>query len=416
MDNDCRDLMHRIKQNDPTLQKLLIGNYSTSIANNSIAHDHHELFKFKSRDNGDYSKIGEYIGRNTYLYALAINLDGLMFGIGEGSGLYHGLKDNSSIRELTIFGWHTVHYTIIQKLLNVYQVNNLCLQYISFPEARIHGDEHIIASFLWSCINLQEINLNECNITDEQLTPIIEAKCGHPALKKLSLYHNRIGNIGCEAIAAMFEYPYFSLQRLDLSYNEINNEGVLAIATKLSHKRSTLKEFILDSNPIDWAGIDDGFFNTICNTSSISSIYLSNQSLEKLSDENLELGSKLTFLLGLNKGWNKSQVAKRKILQYHPNIDIEPLICWDSEGEWTLKALPYVIVWFKRASEAVDSSFDDDEGIFLLGDRSLVEGWRVIIGNRKLSAIYQFARTMPLLFIPVSHTKADKKKRKRDCM
>ena len=36
------------------------------------------------------------------------------------------------------------------------------------------------------------------------------------------------------------------------------------------------------------------------------------------------------------------------------------------------------------------------------------------IGERKLSAIYQFAKAMPLLFVPVPHGKGGDNKRKRD--
>jgi len=72
-----------------------------------------------------------------------------------------------------------------------------------------------------------------------------------------------------------------------------------------------------------------------------------------------------------------------------PDIDIEQLFEWDSEGEWSLKALPYVIAWFERATEAIVSVRDKE--------------WLIIpinhtVSRQKLSAIYQFAQAMPLLF------------------
>ena len=55
----------------------------------------------------------------------------------------------------------------------------------------------------------------------------------------------------------------------------------------------------------------------------------------------------------MNRDANKRHVAIRKILRYHPNIDMEPFFEWDleeeEEGEQTLKALPFVIDWFERA-------------------------------------------------------------------
>ena len=81
----------------------------------------------------------------------------------------------------------------------------------------------------------------------------------------------------------------------------------------------------------------------------------------------------------MNKGKNKSHVAIKKVLKYHPNTDMEPLFEWNTEGEGErdLKALPYVlpyvVAWFERAGEAVA----DDEGE------------SVVVDVRKLSAIYQ---------------------------
>ena len=104
----------------------------------------------------------------------------------------------------------------------------------------------------------------------------------------------------------------------------------------------------------------------------------------------------------MSDGTDESHIAMRKILKYHPSIDMEPFFEWnmEGEGERDLKALPYVIAWFERAREA-----DADD-----------EGWEESynIGERKLSAIYQFAKAMPLLFVPVPHGKGGDNKRKRD--
>ena len=66
---------------------------------------------------------------------------------------------------------------------------------------------------------------------------------------------------------------------------------------------------------------------------------------------------------------------------------------WDAEeGEQNLKALPYVVDWFERAESAFQydwSNYDKKEE-------------RFIVEKRKLDAINQFARAMPLLFEGVS--------------
>ena len=80
---------------------------------------------------------------------------------------------------------------------------------------------------------------------------------------------------------------------------------------------------------------------------------------------------------------------------------MEPFFEWNTEGEGerNLKALPYVVAWFDRAREAVADA---------------EEGGNYNIGGRKLSAIYQFATTMPLLLVPAYQNVKNSKKQKRD--
>ena len=112
----------------------------------------------------------------------------------------------------------------------------------------------------------------------------------------------------------------------------------------------------------------------------------------------------LDSLLHLNMNTNKSHVAIKKILQNHPYysnaLDMEPFFEWnmEGEGERDLKALPYVIAWFEKTTKAMV-----DAGM----------GGTYDIKKRKLTAIYQFAQAMPVLFVPASHIKMDNKKRKR---
>ena len=112
-------------------------------------------------------------------------------------------------------------------------------------------------------------------------------------------------------------------------------------------------------------------------------------------------------LLQLNQDTNKKYVAIVKILRYHPNIDVKPLFAWDiEEDEDTLKALPYIIDWFNRAEVAVNER----------GERRVARIYNV--DQKKLSAIYQFAQAMPLLFAAAtpfvaSHAKDESAKAKK---
>jgi len=88
----------------------------------------------------------------------------------------------------------------------------------------------------------------------------------------------------------------------------------------------------------------------------------------------------------MNKERNKNHVAILKILKCHPNIDMEPLYAWDSKDNQTLKSLPYAIDWFERAIKIVDWRDGDN--------------YKYHVEEKKLTAIYQFALDMPLLFVP----------------
>ena len=207
-------------------------------------------------------------------------------------------------------------------------------------------------------------------------------------LEKLSLHGNMIGNAGCHALATLLADTNCNLKLLNLQTNQIGTDGATAIANSLANN-TKLMNLTLEGNQIDQSAV--GIFCTVlCNTSSVTGTYHSNHKLKKLvlSDEQEEQDvDHLATVLDLNKGTNKSHVAIRKILKYHPNIDTEPLFEWDSDGELTLKALPHVVDWFERAKEAAAGD----------GDR---EDYHV--EERQLSAIFQFAKSMPLLLEPIS--------------
>ena len=225
---------------------------------------------------------------------------------------------------------------------------------------------------------------------------MIDAIRGHHPLETLGLFDNIIGNAGCGAIATLLADPNCNLRILSLERNAINNEGATAIANSLTNNKQ-LQQLYLYGNPIDQT-IQDVFSKILCNTSNINSLYASNHTL-KAFNLGQQLGQQLQSLLRLNEDTNKSHVAIKKILKFHPNIDMEPLFEWDAEGEHTLKALPYVMNWFEKARVAVADEDEDEE--------------EYNIEERKLSAIFQFAKTMPLLFEGISHISADDKKRKR---
>ena len=392
MDNSSQETLRRVQQNDDTLTGLYLGKWS--ITSND------PRGRFNSYNGSDYSKLGAAIGESTNLTKLDVDLssDGIALDVIH-TGFYDGLKQNKSIKLFHLdCGGYISYGGVVAEILKAYQENNN-LTRLNINDADLqNGGENTIATTLRMCTNLYEINIYFCNITDEQIMPMIDAIRGHRSLKKLILHSNSIGSAGCEVLSRLLHDPNCNLHTLDLRANRINNDGATTLANALLNN-TKLRNINLRGNPINQSVVGN-FNNLLCNMTSINSIYSSNHTLEKLwlpllSQQNLD------SLLKLNEGTNKSHVAIKKIIQYQPNIDMEPLFEWnmEGEGERDLKALPYAVAWFNTARGAVagnegGESYNNDA--------------------KKLSAVYQFAKAMPLLFVPAPHIKGENNKRKRD--
>ena len=77
-------------------------------------------------------------------------------------------------------------------------------------------------------------------------------------------------------------------------------------------------------------------------------------------------------------------------------------------------ALPYVMGWFEKAEEAMadyDEEYDPDSDD--VSSNSWNEEGCYSIQRKKLSAIYDFSRAMPLLLEGISSMKVDSNKQKR---
>ena len=392
MDSHSQDILRRVEQNDDTLTELRVG--CPTGFNPSSRIDFSTLGTYISED---FSRLGAAIGQNSNLTTLHIVFNGVVALDVKHSAFYDGLKHNTSIHQLNIYfqnPYSTRVGGVVEALLEAYQENsNLTGLSIHNADLQNEGDR-LVATTLRRCSNLKHIDLYRSNITDEQLWPMVDAIRGHRSLKVLNFCGNRIGNAGCGLLSRLLQNSNCNLHTLILDDNSIGNDAAAALANSLSNN-TKLKKLSLSGNPFDLS-VKDIFDKLLCNTSSINNIHSSNHTLTKLVLELFELPSRinqrLESLLQLNKGANKSHVAIKKILKYHPNIDMGPLFEWNMEGECErdLKALPYVVAWFDRAGEAVASDEGEDS---------------YSINERKLSALYQFAKAMPLLFVPASHIK-----------
>ena len=389
-----QETLRRVEENDATLTELNIGGLDNI---NLLSYGN---FHFNSNNSKDYSRLGASIGKNTHLTTLKVTLYEIP-SLKNTNKFYDGLKRNTSISELNL-GCGNIVDEVAPEILNAYQVNNRYLAQLNIDRADLqNGGDQIVAATLGSCTNLSHVGLPCCSISSEQLLPIVEAIRGLTSLVELNLGGNRIGNGGCEVVATLLSDPISNLHTLNLRRNAIDNEGATILANALLNN-TKLRNLFLYDNEIDQSVVDI-FSKLLCNTSSINSIYSSNHTLERLV-LSVPRDDELDSLLHLNMNTNKSYVAIKKILQNHPYysnaLDMEPFFEWnmEGEGERDLKALPYVIAWFEKTTKAMV-----DAGM----------GGTYDIKKRKLTAIYQFAQAMPVLFVPASHIKMDNKKRKR---
>lgn len=390
-ERNSQETLLRVEQNDDTLTKLSIG----------------------SVDGGfDFYRLGIAIATNNYITKLWVHLDdSLLRGISDAE-FYDGLKQNSSISKLLIT-CNVISRDLNRagrKILEAYQENRNLTNISISNAANLHnGGATQITTTLQCCTNLESIDLFNCNVTPEQILPMVDAMKGIRSLEQLFLNDNRIGyhdalgvSIGCEALATLLKAPNCNIHTLELRNNNITNEGAITIANSLANN-TKLQKLDLSHNPIVLDSVWGKFSNALCNTSGIDDTYSSNHTLQKLRLNYHDIDNSL---LRLNKDANKSHVAIKKILKHHPDIDMEPLFGWDKGGEWTLKALPYVVAWFERACAAKAAEVEESRAFLRALERSR-------INRRTLSTIYKFAKAMPMLFVPTDHAKMHDKKRKR---
>ena len=296
-------------------------------------------------------------------------------------------------------------------------------------------------------LNLKELVLRGNSINDEGLQALAVGLKKHPALERLNLSDNAIGSKGMRALAATkinsLRWLYldnnaindealgvlvegaedFNLEILDLARNNnITSSGVAVLSRIFRHGSCSLKHIDLS-----WTNIEDSavqafaealvgneslthlFFGCanvtasgwsalstlLCDTSSVNNIYLSNHTLGTIGCFPEAASSGVQQYLWLNSQ-SQYDVPTCKILMSHWDLDMTPLL------QWRLKLLPHVLAWFERARSC----------------RAYLKESIKTFKRRKLSAVYQFIRGLPLLaasgFYKRMSTAEGSKKRKFD--
>jgi hypothetical protein len=164
--------------------------------------------------------------------------------------------------------------------------------------------------------------------------------------------------------------------------NHINNDTIFAFADTLASNRK-LKEFILCLNPdrVNYRVTPNGYdalINSLCNKTSIMSTYHSNHTLQKICCESIVklMPKEVTYLLNINKFYNRSQAARLKIIKTHfsgPTINMQPF------GEMEVRVRPHAIAWMAKE----DNLYQWLRTMPLLLEKFVKKG-EMVLGKRKL--------------------------------
>ena len=218
------------------------------------------------------------------------------------------------------------------------------------------GENHYITTEGWRSLStalqnprcmLQELHLYNNNFNDDDVAYLAISLGFNGILKHLDLAYNMgVSSSGWRAFLAFLQNPNSALEELDLGGNLINDDVLASFANSLTHNNK-LKELFIDDRNITSTGWD-ALSNVLCNKSSIEETFNSNHTLQTVFDpeytDESDLPSDLRTLLQLNRGNNKMEAARRKILQVHfsGSFNMQPFIDMD------LTVLPHAVAWMAR--------------------------------------------------------------------
>jgi len=229
-------------------------------------------------------------------------------------------------------------------------------------------------------------------ISDEGLKALVDGITNYSALKQLSLSRNhRISAAGLGYLSVYLESESCSLVVLSLYGVRIGDDGAAALAdglksnTSLKHLRFFIEDISITA--VGWSA----FSRLLCDTSSINNTYSSNHTLEVIGDYSMDCFFHRNITLNRS---HQQYAAMYKILLNHTDFQLQSFFQWD------LKFLPLVADWFDKA--------------LVINDSSWVQHRRYVfpreeLQRKKLSALYQYVRGIPVLEVSDYYIKAMQK-------
>ena len=242
-------------------------------------------------------------------------------------------------------------------------------------------------------LNLNELRLEECRISDEGLQALAET-VNH--CKDLNLAGNdSITALGFRYLSTSLQSNSCRLEKLCLGAMNIGDDGAEVLARGLIGNK-VLRCLQLRDDEDGIAITREGwsaFSAVLCDTSSVNNTYLSNHTFHQIDrgfDEEVDIveDDDDRVVLNLQLNMQHPQYAARcKILMNHAHLNMTPLL------QWELKFLPLAVAWFERAKPCTSLTICEANSA---SRRRVLEESSDDFQNRVLSAMYEFVRGMPM--------------------
>ncbi|KAL9180605.1 hypothetical protein ACHAXT_011058 [Thalassiosira profunda] len=229
-------------------------------------------------------------------------------------------------------------------------LKNVLIEHFNFHRANLAT----LHPFVVNNDNLSEMQLHSCKLEAadlEQLADAFRRRSNPSSITTIGIGGPSITDDSTHAIARICDYCP-QLETLDLSQSRIGDRGAQELSGAVTDNE-TLKNMYLDGNPQITPGFGwFGFYLALGDNVSINATYQSNHTLEKLGkgdDDRTGLPAEVMSLLQLNRGADKTSVARKKIFHNHlgDNFEVTPfldMLCSDMEE----KLLPSVLGWIGK--------------------------------------------------------------------
>ena len=215
-----REILHKLKNNDESFDKIFIMQDSSGDGDDYIPDDGEDL-----------GWLGHFIGQNTKLLELQFYRT-----IGNES-FYKEVSHNKSINKVFFYANNNRLVENIFRMMSPFSKNNYNLNEIEIDECdlRVEDSRQLSLAITGVCSQLKKINFSHNTIGTGQLVNIITALSLHPQLEVLCLPGMSIGRNECTALSTLLQHTTTQLQKLYLSGNNIDDEGVEVLVNALSN-------------------------------------------------------------------------------------------------------------------------------------------------------------------------------------